>query len=71
MKRTVLILMVLAVTVVVAVDRVEAETAGPTFTVENPKIDIGEIKAGDEAVATFVFHNNGTEDVKIIKAKPS
>ena len=28
---------------------------------------VGEVKAGSDAVATFVFHNAGTEDVKIIK----
>jgi len=39
--------------------------------VENPRIDVGEIKAGSDAVATFVFHNEGPTDVKIIKAKPS
>ncbi len=41
------------------------------FRVENAKLDVGEIKGGQDAVATFIFHNNGTEPVKIIKAKPS
>ncbi len=71
MKRAVLILMVLTAAMAGAVGRVEATSAAPTFTVENPRIDLGDIKAGSEAVATFVFHNNGPEDVTIIKAKPS
>jgi hypothetical protein len=71
MKRAVLTLLVLAAAMAVPFDRVEAQTGGPTFTVENPRIDIGEVKAGSDAVGTFIFHNEGTEDVKIIKAKPS
>lgn len=43
----------------------------PLLTVENEKIDLGEVKAGSEAVATFVFHNKGDVDVKILRAKPS
>jgi len=48
-----------------------AQTAPVTFSVEEARIDLGEVKAGTEAVATFTFVNQGTEDVKIIKAKPS
>ena len=48
-----------------------AQTAPVTFSVEEARIDLGEIKAGTEAVATFTFVNQGTEDVKSIKAKPS
>ncbi|MEE4272197.1 MAG: hypothetical protein V2I67_11010 [Thermoanaerobaculales bacterium] len=44
---------------------------GPLLTVEEPTIDLGEIKAGTDAVATFIFHNRGDVDVKIIRAKPS
>jgi hypothetical protein len=71
MKQTALTLVLLTVAMVVIVDHVAAQTGGPTFSVENPKIDIGEIKAGTEAVATFVFRNDGPTDVKIIRAKPS
>jgi hypothetical protein len=39
--------------------------------VENPRLDLGEVKAGTTAVATFVFHNDGEKDVNIIRAKPS
>ena len=71
MKRTALTLALLSVMVIAVADHVEAQSGGPTFTVENPRIDIGEIKAGSDAVATFVFHNDGPTDVRIIKAKPS
>ncbi len=71
MKQTALTLALLSVVMVAIGDHVDAQSGGPTFSVENPKIDIGEIKAGSDAVATFVFHNNGPTDVKIIKAKPS
>jgi hypothetical protein len=48
-----------------------AQTAPVTFSVEEAQIDLGEVKAGTEAVATFTFVNQGTEDVRIIRAKPS
>jgi hypothetical protein len=70
MKRVALVMMVLAAAVAAA-DQSAVQSAGSAFRVENPRIDLGEIKAGTEAVATFVFHNDGPEDVKIIKAKPS
>jgi hypothetical protein len=38
---------------------------------ETPQIDLGEVMAGTVAVATFVFHNDGDHDVKILRAKPS
>ena len=71
MRRVVLSLMLLTLAVVTTVDRVDAQSAGPTFSVENSRIDIGEIKSGSDVVATFIFHNEGPSDVKIIKAKPS
>ena len=71
MKQAVLTLVLLVVAVVVIVSHADAQTAGPTFSVENPRIDLGEIKAGSEAVATFVYRNDGPTDVKIIRAKPS
>ena len=66
MKRTVFMLTILAATITVG-----AEAVGPTFSVENNRIVLGEIKSGNDAVATFVFHNQGPEDVTIIRAKPS
>ncbi len=70
MKRAVLIL-VLLLSWWASSHQVEAQSGGPTFSAENPRIDIGEIKAGSEAVATFVFNNKGPVDVTIIRAKPS
>jgi hypothetical protein len=43
----------------------------PSFRVEAESVDVGDVRAGTDAVATFVFHNDGDKDVKIIKAKPS
>ena len=71
MKRGVLILMLLTAAMVASVNRVDAQSAEPTFTVENPRMNMGEIKAGAEVVATFVFHNGGPDDVRILRAKPS
>jgi hypothetical protein len=42
-----------------------------SFRVETTNLELGKIKAGEVAVATFVFHNDGKEPVKIIRAKPS
>ncbi len=42
-----------------------------TFRVEPTEVDLGTIKAGTDAVATFTFHNDGDKEVKIIRAKPS
>ena len=49
----------------------DAQTGPVTFTVDEPRIELGEIKAGTPALAVFTFHNAGEEDVTIIKAKPS
>jgi hypothetical protein len=43
----------------------------PMLTVEAARVDLGEIVAGRDAVATFTFHNRGGEEVRIIRAKPS
>ena len=71
MKRVVLVLLLLTATMTAGVAGVDAQSAEPTFRVENPRLDLGEIKAGSEVVATFVFHNDGPDDVKILRAKPS
>lgn len=49
----------------------DAATPTPTFAVEQQAIDLGEITAGEDAVAVFRFHNSGDTDVRIIRAKPS
>ena len=41
----------------------------PLLRVEEAKLDLGTIRAGDDAVGTFIFHNDGEEPVKIIRAR--
>jgi hypothetical protein len=48
-----------------------AEDDGPSFRVEQAALDLGTVVAGEAVKATFVFHNDGPEDVHIIRAKPS
>ena len=38
--------------------------------VEERNLNLGTIHAGEDAVATFVFHNDGDVPVKILRAKP-
>ena len=54
------------VTQVAAVEETE-----PSFRIEEAELDLGTIVAGNIATATFVFHNDGPDDVHIIRAKPS
>jgi hypothetical protein len=49
----------------------EATEAKPALRVEQINLDLGTVRSGQEAVGTFVFHNDGTEPIKILKAKPS
>jgi hypothetical protein len=62
-----------AVVVLVAAALVAADEAvpAPAFRVEQASIDLGEVVAGSEAVAVFRFHNDGSSDVHIVRAKPS
>jgi hypothetical protein len=39
--------------------------------VENDSIDVGRLIAGKTATATYVFHNDGTTDINIVRASPS
>ena len=48
-----------------------AQETSPLFRVERAELDLGTVIAGASATATFVFHNDGPEDVRIIRAKPS
>jgi copper(I)-binding protein len=57
---------------------VAAQTTGtgplskkPLLWVENASVDVGKVKAGEDAVATFVLHNDSNQPIKILKAKPS
>ena len=47
------------------------DPAKATFWVENESIDLGTVVAGESASATFVFHNDGDTEVRIIRAAPS
>ena len=47
------------------------EDSKPSFWVEEAHLDLGTIVAGTVATATFVFHNDGPDDIHIIRAKPS
>jgi hypothetical protein len=42
-----------------------------SFRVENASLDLGSVVAGETVEATFVFRNDGSEDVHIIRARPS
>jgi hypothetical protein len=44
---------------------------GASFRVESASLDLGTVVAGETVEATFVFHNDGSEDVHIIRARPS
>ena len=48
-----------------------AQDPQPSFRVEEAELDLGTIVSGTIATATFVFHNDGPDDVHIIRAKPS
>ena len=52
-------------------DFAAAQDPQPSFRVEEADLDLGTIVAGTIATAIFVFHNDGPEDVHIIRAKPS
>jgi hypothetical protein len=43
----------------------------PSFWVESADLDLETVLAGSVVTATFIFHNDGPEDVHIIRAKPS
>jgi hypothetical protein len=42
-----------------------------SFRVENADLDLGRIAAGSTATATFIFRNEGTSEVRILRAAPS
>ena len=49
----------------------DAEEDKASLWVEDTSLDLGTVVAGETVTGTFVFHNDGPEDVKIIRAKPS
>lgn len=48
-----------------------ASDGPPTFRVESASLEVGPVTAGTTAEATFVFHNEGDRDVRILRAAPS
>jgi hypothetical protein len=52
-------------------DPAVAEDDRATFRVEEASLNLGTVVAGESVKATFVFHNDGPEDVHIIRAAPS
>ncbi|HSL18650.1 MAG TPA: hypothetical protein VLB51_12160 [Methylomirabilota bacterium] len=71
MRRQLVTIVVLTAAVAVVAGGAAGQAGGPFLTVEQARIDLGEIRAGADAVATFVFHNSGPADVRILRAKPS
>jgi copper(I)-binding protein len=50
---------------------IAAETSKRVIRVENGRLDIGDVKAGEEGVATFILHNEGDSEIRVLHAKPS
>jgi hypothetical protein len=48
----------------------QAAAVEPSFRVEQSSLDLGTVRAGADAVGTFVFRNDGQVPVKILRAKP-
>lgn len=71
MRRQLVTMVVLTAAVAVVAGVAAGQAGGPALTVEQARIDLGEITSGTDAVATFVFHNSGPADVRILRAKPS
>jgi hypothetical protein len=67
MKSRLLVISLLAIVAIGASNSGE----GPALSVDVARMDLGEVMAGRDAVATFTFRNTGAEDVRIIRAKPS
>ena len=63
---TLALLFVTAAVAVAANDNVK-----PSLWVENDSIDLGRVIAGRTASATYVFHNDGPTEVKILRAAPT
>jgi len=48
-----------------------AETSKRVVRVENSRLDLGDVKAGTEGVGTFILHNDGDSEMRVLHAKPS
>ena len=71
LKRTMGAVMLIAALTAAVMTASAGEMQRATFWVENDSIDLGRVAAGRDATATFVFHNDGETEVRIIKAAPS
>ena len=47
------------------------ERVKSSLWVENDSIDLGSVIAGRPASATYIFHNDGPTEVKILRATPT
>ena len=48
-----------------------AEDSEPSFYAEQTHLDLGTVVAGEVVPAIFVFRNEGSQDVRILRATPS
>ncbi len=71
MRKVVVIALALGVTcAAIVTGQSDSATPAPGLVIEQTEIDVGAVKAGQEAVATFVLRNTGETPVKILKVKP-
>jgi len=66
---TPVVVLILALLVAPALGSEEAGTA--VLRVAETSLQLEPVVAGQTVLATFVFHNDGPEDIHIIRAKPS
>ncbi len=69
--RSVVVTMGLTVGVLSAAVLAAQIAEGSALRVENATIDVGKVIAGQSASATYVFHNDGPTDIRILRASPS
>ena len=50
---------------------VAAETSRRVVRVDNGRLDLGDVKAGAEGLGTFIIHNDGDSEMRVLHAKPS
>jgi hypothetical protein len=54
-----------------AAEEVQVKTAsGPEIRFEAESLELGEAVRGELLEATFIYHNAGDQELKILKAKP-
>ena len=71
MKNVVTVMLAVGLVGVLVVNgQADDQSAKSGLVIEQQEIDVGAVKAGQEAVATFVFRNTGETPVRILQAKP-